>query len=478
MEDSLDNYLDCDAEELVQRYETMMEENKSVFFDVDEYLAIIETYLLISDLSKAQIALKRAQQQYPTALELKLKQAEICLELKLYAKAVTLAEEVSAIESGFFEVYLIKGHAYTNEKKYGKAEAQFEKALQNGADLVDVHLGKAENFIAQKHYEEALESLKIVLAEDPDTTNTCNRFIEMACQANKKEEAAEYVSKLISDKDPYNIKYWKVLAELYAECQCYEKAIEANDYVLAIVPNEEEALINKFHCLNHIDYQGDLLDFYEALEPIVQEEEEHISVLLKMGARYELDMENEKAEECYKKLLFYGIEKNYALYKLGVLNNKMYQIETAVYYLNLAIEGDDASTPLDKEVKASAYHWLARSCSFVEQEEQAQENEKKAIDLDPDQKEYLYTYVLYLYTFGNIEKAKEYIEERLSHSTSHAPSLLMYGAIWYYMEKKEEALSWFAKAFMTDKDTIKDADKYLADIMEDPKLEKLVDSID
>ncbi|MFZ1333295.1 MAG: hypothetical protein WAR83_13960, partial [Flavobacteriales bacterium] len=53
----------------VERYEAMLSRNDHYFFDVEEFELIIEHYLELSDLEKAQAVLEDAQRQHPGAVD-------------------------------------------------------------------------------------------------------------------------------------------------------------------------------------------------------------------------------------------------------------------------------------------------------------------------------------------------------------------------------------------------------------------------
>ena len=54
-----------EVSELVFRFEQMLSNNRSIFFDVEEYEEIIDYYLDINDVKKSSLAISQAIEQHP-----------------------------------------------------------------------------------------------------------------------------------------------------------------------------------------------------------------------------------------------------------------------------------------------------------------------------------------------------------------------------------------------------------------------------
>ena len=103
MEDFFDN-------ELVRKFEEMVENNDELYFETEEYEDIIIHYLEMGDISYAEVATNYALKLHPNSLELKIKQFEVCLELENYTQAKELMQELneSSMESIDFMVCCAK----------------------------------------------------------------------------------------------------------------------------------------------------------------------------------------------------------------------------------------------------------------------------------------------------------------------------------------------------------------------------------
>ena len=80
--------------ELVQRFEAMIENNDEFYFETEEYEEIIIHYLEMGDISFADMATKYGLKIHPNSIDLKVKQFEVLLELEKYAEAKNLMAEL------------------------------------------------------------------------------------------------------------------------------------------------------------------------------------------------------------------------------------------------------------------------------------------------------------------------------------------------------------------------------------------------
>ena len=62
---------------LVEKFEEMLEQRASYFFDVDEFEDIINFYLELQDYKKAGLAIQMAMKQHPASATFQLKNAQL-----------------------------------------------------------------------------------------------------------------------------------------------------------------------------------------------------------------------------------------------------------------------------------------------------------------------------------------------------------------------------------------------------------------
>jgi len=70
MIDNTENYFDDDALESIDRFETMLRNNKPCYFDVHEFENLVDHYLENRKLAKANHASELAIEQHPSSISL------------------------------------------------------------------------------------------------------------------------------------------------------------------------------------------------------------------------------------------------------------------------------------------------------------------------------------------------------------------------------------------------------------------------
>lgn len=116
--------------ELVEKFEKMVENNEEFYFETEEFEEIIIYYLEIGDISYAEMATNYALKIHPNSIELKTKKFEVLLELENYTQAKELMEELkeSSMENTDFLVCCAK--YYSNLGNPRRAIEYCEKALE------------------------------------------------------------------------------------------------------------------------------------------------------------------------------------------------------------------------------------------------------------------------------------------------------------------------------------------------------------
>ena len=124
--------------ELIRKFEEMVENNDELYFETEEYEDIIIYYLEMGDISFAEMATNYALKLHPNSLELKIKKFEVLLELENYTQAKELMQELqeASMESTDFLVCCAK--YYSNLGNPRRAITFCERALE---------LEEEENFL-------------------------------------------------------------------------------------------------------------------------------------------------------------------------------------------------------------------------------------------------------------------------------------------------------------------------------------------
>ena len=255
MEDFFDN-------ELVKRFEDMIENNEERYFDTEELEDIIVYYLELGDLKSAENAVQYGLNLHPSSIEIKVKKLEVLIELEFYTQAKELINELqlSAGESTDFLACCAK--YYSNLGNPKRAIEFCKRAIDLGEELNFLHnfiadecVNLGDPFSALRHYKAALE-------EDPQDEYALENVMACFIDLKRSEEAIKFLNEYL-DSYPYSESAWYEYGQFYFNKKNYEEAIKGFDYLLAINSDAVSVYSNKAACLENLGNYKEAITVYE-----------------------------------------------------------------------------------------------------------------------------------------------------------------------------------------------------------------------
>jgi tetratricopeptide (TPR) repeat protein len=133
--------------ELVKKFEDMVENNEEVYFDTEELEEIIIYYLEMGDISFAEMATNFALKLHPNSIEIKIKQLEVFLDLEDYKKAKELINNLkeSAQENTDFLICCAKYYSNLGNPKKSIEYCELALVLKEEENFL-------HNFIADEYH--------------------------------------------------------------------------------------------------------------------------------------------------------------------------------------------------------------------------------------------------------------------------------------------------------------------------------------
>jgi len=193
------------------------------------YQEIIDTLREAKEWQKALDTAKEAVQKLPSSRDLKMDLATQQADMGDADKAL---KDVRAMLKGGGnyddrQVYITLAQMYTRLRRFSEAEQALDKAEQLSSKTDDkeyVWFLRGSAFERDKHYSEAEEQFKKVLASDPDHASALNYLGYMLADQNMKlEEALGYIKRAV-DLDPANGAYLDSLGWAYFRLGKFELA--------------------------------------------------------------------------------------------------------------------------------------------------------------------------------------------------------------------------------------------------------------
>ncbi|MBV8327141.1 tetratricopeptide repeat protein [Chryseobacterium sp.] len=250
--------------ELVKKFEEMMENNDEFYFDTEELEDIIVYYLELGDFNYADMAVSYGLKLHPNSLDIKIKKLEILLEWEEYNTAKELIDELkgSSMENTDFLVCYAK--YYSNLGNPRKSIEICKKALELGEEenflhnfIADEYVNLGDPFNALKHYRKALK-------EDPADEYALENCMVCFSDLNKSEEAIAFLNEYL-DEFSYSETAWFEYGQFYFNRKNYEEAIRGYDYLLAINSNSVGVYANKAACYEALGQYQKAIDVYEEM---------------------------------------------------------------------------------------------------------------------------------------------------------------------------------------------------------------------
>lgn len=257
MEEFFDN-------ELVKKFEEMIDNNDEYYFSSDELEDIIIHYLEMGDTSYAELAVNFGLKLHPNSIEIKTKKLEILIELEQYTQAKELIKELkpAAMETTDFLVCCAK--YYSNLGNPRRAIEYCEKALELGDEENFLH-----NFIGDEYYNlddpfNALKHYKKALQYDPQDDFALENIVACYQAMAKTDEAIEFLLDYL-EQYPFSDEAWCSYAQLQFNRKNYKEALKGFDYALAINSDAVSVYSSKAACYEAMNEWQNAIEVYEEL---------------------------------------------------------------------------------------------------------------------------------------------------------------------------------------------------------------------
>lgn len=391
-----DNDIDINA--LIHRYELMRYEEKSVYFDPDEFAMLAEYYNDFGDISEAEHIVDIGLEMHPGSSELMLVKAKVLVASTKYQEAYDYLAIIGD-DDGSVDYLQVRIECMLNLDKVDEANQLIDRTLAtDNLDGIDLY-----TFLSEVGYmyndvdihDKAVLMLEAALKIDDSDIEL---LIDLAYAYEMLSDFQKSIetNNLILDIDPYSFEGWVNLGKLHSMLKEYDKAIDAFDFALTIHEDEvsvlkmkaltlylndnvEEAIRIFRECLKNAPEDETLYDsllegyevmeqYNEMLELIAQKEARFgTEGILLQRAHVYLTLERyEEAEEAFKEIPdedkdqydYYVLEGELAIY------NDDFETAEMAYMLALLDSPDDEviidklaniSMEQDKYEKAAEY---------------------------------------------------------------------------------------------------------------------------
>ncbi len=234
-----------DQRACVQRYESMLDRNDRLFFDVEEFEMIIDHYLERNEPRKAEQVIAFARSLHPGSVDLTFCEAVVMMGLGRLSKALELFDGVEKVQPWNEDVHLHKASIYSQQRNYRRAVDHYRKALDLAEEGLDeIYLDLAFEHENLEEFEEAINCLKLALEHNPENEAVLHELAYCFDLAGADEASIAFFRQFTDDQ-PYSSVAWFNLGNVLSKLERYEESNEALDLSMAIDERFTSAYFSK-----------------------------------------------------------------------------------------------------------------------------------------------------------------------------------------------------------------------------------------
>ncbi|MFO8053712.1 MAG: tetratricopeptide repeat protein [Bacteroidales bacterium] len=435
MKNEWEYWNDNERNALIDLFEQMLKRGDTLFFDVDDFVSIIDHYMDMASLEMAKVALKHAIKLHPESVVFQVKKAQLLAYSDNAEQALSMLSVVENLEPFNSDIIRTKANIYSQLQQYDNAIKEYKK-LSAEEDAEEIFSNIAYEYENMGQYVQAIHYLKKVLAVNPENDNALYELAYCYEATGKTEDSIKYFQVYL-DENPLSSIAWFNLGVAYSTLDQHEEALDAFDYSIALEPDYASAYFNKATVLCDQEKYYEAIESYSETLKLETPEAltlQYIAECYQKLEAYDMAIEfylkaveiNEMLSEAWAGLasVFYetsNYEKALSfIQKAGRMNKQ--DITIALLHADISKAMDDYEEAVNYYIKARELNdrdadiWLdlAEAVSLRDEDINAGiETLLEAIRLFPANASLYYRLSFYLYTNEQIKEALRYLNDAL-----------------------------------------------------------------
>ena len=424
-----DNFLDddFDVKELVSRFEKMVKQHQSCYFDADELNVILEHYLQQNNIKRANQAADIAVKYHPNNPIINIIKAKQLLANSRAQEALSTLKNAD-LDRDDADYLLTLAACYSDLGEHEKAIKAYMKAAKEFEfrDCEDIY-----NFIAVEYENlgDVENALKFFLLGVRGADDIDNQYFEIRnCYSllHKMDEGIEFFKKEI-DRDPYSVSAWMALGNCYVRLGQLDNAIEQFEYAISIDPHYKKGYVDIATAYNELNRFQDTIELAE--DAMRYNVESALLLCLYGEAKAKLG-DVEEAMKIYKNAMKMDENLPEAYAGIGFLLSDENNPQSAIKFLKHA----HTLSPYNTDYM----YVLIEEYNKLEEYDNALKFVNEILDLNPyDENVYISMMECYVLK-DDPDKALEALERGL-RILPKCPSLLYRKAFLYFAQEKNES---------------------------------------
>ncbi|MFN0030672.1 MAG: tetratricopeptide repeat protein [Flavobacteriales bacterium] len=442
------------TKELVTKYEQMLANSKSVYFDIDELEEIVEFYCEASKFHKALRVIEYAYTLFPNNTFMMLCEGQVLSALGHLNKALSKMKELEKHEPDNEEMLLTMSGIYSQLRDHQQSIELLKRVLAGGNSEfeTEIYLDIALEYENIDRPDKAIEILHEALERNPENETFIHELAYCYDVSERTSESLEYYEKFI-EKHPFSFSAWYFKANAQQQLDQLEAAIDSYDYCIAIQQDFTLAYYNKAHTLCKLGrYQQAIHTFEETYTY----EPPKAPVYCHIGECFEKLNELDKAIFYYRKSISVDDQFADAFLGIGLVYDMQGKTEEGIQYIERAVEleGENPDYQL----------FLAELLKKAERWDEAQSITESLTLRFPDNEDVWLDHSDIFFEKGELKKALHVLNEGWKKCPQS--SELGYRKVAYLMEAGDdkEAEELLFRVFLHNADGLGELEEYYPEI--------------
>lgn len=356
----------------LERFEKMLVEDTQCYFDVSDLEDLVEHYIGMYELDKAEKVIELARAQHPGCLDFDLKQAELLAMNGKLDRALIICNRLEKLEPTNPEVLVTKGTVFSKLGEHSSAIALFKNALPIAADQADVRLIISFEYQSLGKPEKSLEHLLKALEIQPMRQTLIYEAAFCFDKIGQTKEAIAFFEQH-TDKNPYCESAWYNLGVFRIKNEEPEAAIDALGFCTAIDPTNMIALQQMGDCYLRLENHEKAM---EQFQEVLELDPDHNECLLGMAECFEMSGDDDVSEQFYRKVIVNDSSNADAWFGLASVKFRNQHFGESLQMARKAVSCDSE--------EPAFWAFLAENLMIHLQYAEAIAAYEKAIDLNPE----------------------------------------------------------------------------------------------